>query len=84
MVFLSVGGDYGIARSCIAVHFILADHGGGGILGNHEAGVQTGVGYEKMCIRDRSCAGKNSVPMPFAHSKLTTKKAIHPTITIGR
>ena len=22
--------------------------------------------------------------MPFAHSKLTTKKAIHPTITIGR
>ena len=48
MVFLSVGRDDGIARSCIAVHFILADHGGGGILGNHESGVQTGVSYEKF------------------------------------
>ena len=33
MVFLSVGGDYGIARSCIAVHFILADYVKGQITG---------------------------------------------------
>ena len=44
VVFLSVGGDDGVARSRIAVHFILADHRSGGILRNHKAGVQTGVG----------------------------------------
>ena len=30
------------------VHFILADHGGGGILRNHKDGVQTGVGNQEF------------------------------------
>ena len=48
VVFLSVGGDDGVARSRIAVHFILADHRSGGILRNHKAGVQTGVGNQEF------------------------------------
>ena len=48
VVFLSVGGDDGVARSRIAVHFILADHRSGSILRNHETGVQTGVGNQEF------------------------------------
>ena len=48
MVFLSVGGNDGVATGSIAIHLILTDHRGGSILRYHETGIQTGIGNQKF------------------------------------
>ena len=48
MVFLSVAGYDGIAAGGITVHLVLAHHGSSGILGNHEARIQTGIGNQEL------------------------------------
>ena len=48
MVFLPVAGYDGIAAGGITVHLVLAHHGSGGILGNHETRIQTGIGNQEL------------------------------------
>ena len=48
VVFLPVGGNDGVATGGIAVHLVLAHHRCGGILRNHETGVQTGIGNKEF------------------------------------
>ena len=48
VVFLPVGRNDGIARCGIAVHFILTDHRRSSVLGNHKAGIQSRIGYQKF------------------------------------
>ena len=48
MVLLSVGGNDGITAGSIAIHLILANHGGSSVLRYHKTGVQTGIGHQKF------------------------------------
>ena len=48
VVLLSVAGDDGVRGRGVAIHLVLADHGRGGVLRNHEAGVQSRVGHQEF------------------------------------